>query len=126
MSRWFDEPGERLIRLDPSKRAEIKVRIPHIHPGLFGLVLSAELALLADRGPGMISLSTPALRLKGSTHFVGIDGARKSQRHSAVSLHLHAKRHVVSVNLASQRRGTTLPLKRTAQLGAILLDLKLS
>ena len=89
---------------------------------LFGLTVASGLVLLANGGPGMIILST-SRRLKSAAHLVAIDGARKSQRHSAASLHLHAKRHIVSVNAASQRRGTPRALKRATQLGAILLDL---
>jgi hypothetical protein len=89
-----------------------------------------RIAMLANAAPGMICLSTSAsstsatsaLRLKGAAHFVAIDGTRKSQGHRA-SLYLHAKRHVVSSNASSQRRGPTHVLKRAAQFGTVLLDL---
>jgi hypothetical protein len=98
---------------------------------LFRLTLATG-SLLANGAPGMISLSTcapaapaaPALRLKGTGHFVAIDGACKSQSHGASSLYLQTKRNVVSGNTSGQLRGTSSRvLKRAAQIGTILLDL---
>jgi hypothetical protein len=64
-----------------------------------------------------------ALRLNRAAHFVAIGGPRKSQRHGAASLHLHAKGHIASINTATQLGGTSRVLKRAAQRRTILLDL---
>lgn len=79
------------------------------------------MVLLVASATSSVASAASTLGLKGSRHFVAIDGAGECKRKRAASLHLDGKGNVVVLNAAGQRRRTSWSLESAAQLRAVLL-----